>query len=79
MSARVRQLESDYIVIKFYQEENRKQFLRYDVTDVPTIVVFNKGKEVRRHEGIHLIEDITKDVKTEEEQNRHWWDWLKLY
>lgn len=87
MTSRVLDIEKKgFIVYKFYEDdrgtkpEDDKFFRAMKVAKVPTIIVFNKGKEVRRHTGITEIEKITKGVKTKKQQEGSWYpDWLKLW
>lgn len=87
MTSRALDIEKDgFIIYKFYEDdrgtdiETDKFFRAMKVAKVPTVIVFDKGKEVRRHTGIESIEKITKGVKKKKDQKESWYpDWLKLW
>lgn len=78
-------MESDgYIVYKFYEGDRvykptDKFFKKMKIKSVPTIVVFNVGKEVRRHVGETPYEDVTHLVKKLDEQTEEPWWKIKLW
>ena len=80
MSGRVSDLEKKYIVYKFYESEDLDFFRKNKIQEPPVIIVFDNEKEVALFEGIETIENITKGVKTKEEQKDPWYpDWLKFW
>lgn len=84
MTSRVLDVQKTHIVYIFYQEDERKDtqdfFHEMKIKDVPTIVIFNRGKEVRRHTGIVPADTVSAGVKTSKQQEESWYpDWLRLW
>ena len=76
MTGRVMDMEADYIVYKFYEEDRATDrevdyfFTSRGIGKPPVILVFNRGEIVQRHSGIVESEVILKGVKTREEQEQ---------
>lgn len=78
MTGRVVQIEKEYIVYKFWgndrlgNPDTDKFFQEHKVKMVPMILVFDKGKVVKRFEGIVDMSIVTKGVKTKNDQKDLW-------
>jgi hypothetical protein len=86
MTGRVLEMKKDFIVYSFYESDRAKDketdkfFKEMKIKTLPTIIVFNGGKEVRRHVGEVSKDKVLKGVKTAKDQEESIWpDWLKLW
>jgi hypothetical protein len=82
MSSRVLEIKDEYIVYMFLENESIETdafIKKLKVVELPTIIVFDKGKEIRRHKGIVETHVITKGVKTREDQESWYPDWLRFW
>ncbi len=89
MTGRVSEMKKTHIIYSFYasdrakDKETDKFFKEMKIETLPTIIVFNKGEEVRRHVGEVSKAKVLKGVKTAKAQGAQeeslWPDWLKLW
>jgi thiol-disulfide isomerase/thioredoxin len=69
MTGRVIDIERlGYLVYKFHVEVDQEWLKENKVADLPTILIFDKGVEVKRFVGIVDTKDIVKGVKTKRQQ-----------
>lgn len=57
-------------------------FKKHKVMGYPTVIVFDKGKQVKRHTGIVKFDELVKGMKTrtgQEKPDDPWYEWLKLW
>ncbi len=62
--------KNDYIVYTLKSHVEPEVFRKYNIRYVPTILVFNDGKEVRRSVGYLNYDTFTLGVKTRQAQNK---------
>jgi hypothetical protein len=80
MTSRVLELEKKYIVYKFYEDDKyldfqlTKFFRDLKITEVPVLLVFNNGQEVKRYPGIVELAMVTAGVKDKAQQQTPY-DW----
>lgn len=77
MTSRVLEIQKDYFAYIFYREDDKEFFKKMQVNVVPTVIIFDSGKEVKRYAGIVDKDDLVAGVKTKKQQ---WYpDWLRLW
>ena len=75
MTSRLVDLARTYIVYNFFEGDSKDKsfFKEMKVIDVPTVIVFQGGKETKRFTGIVESAKIVKGVKTYKEQKEPWY------